>query len=204
MKKLLLSGVAILAPCAASAAPVLNTTNGHYYEYVATPSTFEAALAAASASSYDGRRGYLATVTSDAERDFIFANVTQADHWLAGSDSDVEGTWRWVAGPESGQVFWQDGTTLTYASWGTTPGFPAEPNNVGDEDGVIANFGGNRVYWNDGALANVTGYLVEYSPVAAAVPEPATWAMMISGFGMAGIALRRRRKADVRTSVRFA
>jgi len=28
---------------------------------------------------------------------------------------------------------------------------------------------------------------------AAAVPEPATWALMISGFGMAGAALRRRR-----------
>ena len=27
-----------------------------------------------------------------------------------------------------------------------------------------------------------------------AVPEPATWALMISGFGMAGVALRRRRQ----------
>ncbi|MBA3895889.1 MAG: PEPxxWA-CTERM sorting domain-containing protein [Sphingomonadaceae bacterium] len=26
-----------------------------------------------------------------------------------------------------------------------------------------------------------------------AVPEPASWAMMIAGFGMAGVALRRRR-----------
>jgi hypothetical protein len=30
-----------------------------------------------------------------------------------------------------------------------------------------------------------------------AVPEPATWAMMIGGFGIAGVALRRRRKAMV-------
>ena len=30
-----------------------------------------------------------------------------------------------------------------------------------------------------------------------AVPEPATWAMMITGFGMAGVALRRRRYAGV-------
>jgi len=28
-----------------------------------------------------------------------------------------------------------------------------------------------------------------------AVPEPATWAMMVAGFGVAGVALRRRRKA---------
>ena len=33
--------------------------------------------------------------------------------------------------------------------------------------------------------------------VGAAVPEPATWAMMIAGFGMAGAAVRRRRFAGV-------
>ena len=30
-------------------------------------------------------------------------------------------------------------------------------------------------------------------PFAAGVPEPATWGLMIGGFGMAGVALRRRR-----------
>ena len=34
-----------------------------------------------------------------------------------------------------------------------------------------------------------------YSFTLAAVPEPATWAMMIAGFGMAGAALRRRQTA---------
>ena len=29
------------------------------------------------------------------------------------------------------------------------------------------------------------------------VPEPATWAMMIAGFGLAGAAMRRRRVASV-------
>jgi len=37
--------------------------------------------------------------------------------------------------------------------------------------------------------------------LAGGVPEPAAWAMMIGGFGMAGGALRRRR---VSTTVRFA
>jgi hypothetical protein len=30
--------------------------------------------------------------------------------------------------------------------------------------------------------------------MTAAVPEPATWLMMISGFGVLGMALRRRRR----------
>lgn len=40
------------------------------------------------------------------------------------------------------------------------------------------------------------------SAVTAAVPEPASWAMMLVGFGSIGYAMRRR--AKVRTTVRFA
>jgi hypothetical protein len=35
------------------------------------------------------------------------------------------------------------------------------------------------------------------SPLAAAVPEPATWALMLLGFGGIGIAMRRRRTASI-------
>lgn len=38
------------------------------------------------------------------------------------------------------------------------------------------------------------------SPVAAAVPEPATWAMMILGMGLIGFAMRRRQKVTTRIS----
>lgn len=43
-----------------------------------------------------------------------------------------------------------------------------------------------------GANINAT-----FELVGSAVPEPATWAMMIAGFGMAGVAVRRRRFAGV-------
>ncbi|MFT3976389.1 MAG: PEPxxWA-CTERM sorting domain-containing protein [Sphingomonas bacterium] len=53
--------------------------------------------------------------------------------------------------------------------------------------------GNNHLRWL--ASGSVTA-----TPIAAAVPEPATWALMIVGFGMVGAAMRRRSK----TSVRFA
>lgn len=37
----------------------------------------------------------------------------------------------------------------------------------------------------------------EFGDLAAAVPEPASWAMMIAGFGIAGMALRRRERAAI-------
>jgi hypothetical protein len=39
---------------------------------------------------------------------------------------------------------------------------------------------------------NISPYSIQV-PAAAAVPEPATWVMMIGGFGMIGLGLRRRR-----------
>ena len=39
------------------------------------------------------------------------------------------------------------------------------------------------------------GGTVNFSPVTAGVPEPASWALMIIGFGSAGALLRRRRHA---------
>lgn len=40
--------------------------------------------------------------------------------------------------------------------------------------------------------------------VAAAVPEPATWALMMAGFGILGFGLRRRTSAGTRVSFKFA
>ncbi|EQA98614.1 hypothetical protein L288_20395 [Sphingobium quisquiliarum P25] len=48
-------------------------------------------------------------------------------------------------------------------------------------------------------------YTLTYNYTAAplpAVPEPATWAMMLLGFGMIGFAARQRRRA--KTEIKFA
>ena len=52
------------------------------------------------------------------------------------------------------------------------------------------------VYENSGASVTVAG------AATGAVPEPATWAMMVLGFGAIGFAVRRR--TNVRTAIKFA
>lgn len=50
---------------------------------------------------------------------------------------------------------------------------------------------------NDGNYRDNSGKfdITLYQLGTSAVPEPATWAMMITGFGLAGMAVRRRRLA---------
>jgi hypothetical protein len=47
--------------------------------------------------------------------------------------------------------------------------------------------------WNNATDGGESFFLVP----ASAVPEPATWAMMILGFGMVGFAMRRRRSSEL-------
>ncbi|MXO85236.1 PEPxxWA-CTERM sorting domain-containing protein [Altererythrobacter aurantiacus] len=42
-----------------------------------------------------------------------------------------------------------------------------------------------------------------FTPLAAAVPEPATWLMMILGFAAIGFSMRRRKDSAVRVNYAF-
>ncbi|WP_136163168.1 PEPxxWA-CTERM sorting domain-containing protein [Sphingomonas flavalba] len=83
-----------------------------------------------------------------------------------------------------------------------------EPNGVGYTSTAFFIFdagnlpgGLTSLDFNRAGLSNVRVYSTgTYTPPTNAVPEPATWAMLIAGFGLAGVAARRRR----RTGVSFA
>lgn len=63
-----------------------------------------------------------------------------------------------------------------------------------------ASFGTDRGYVVGGAFhAGGSSFFIpaNFNGITLAVPEPATWAMMITGFGLAGLASRRRRNAKL-------
>jgi hypothetical protein len=89
-----------------------------------------------------------------------------------------------TGGVVAGSLDWDVPTQIVTAANGTKYSV-----SFGDLSG--ATFGAR-------AVAPVTVKLI-----SGAVPEPATWALMIVGFGTVGAAMRRRRSAE-RTTVRFA
>ncbi len=151
----------------ALAAPdqIYNEDNGHVYQYIGDQVTWQDAYDAAAAATYDGVPGYLATITSQAENDFIQSKLS-GDGWLGASDSDDyggEGVWEWAAGPEAGTNFYNgqngeiDGTTVDgqYANW-----HDGEPNQSGDEDCLETYIENGD--WNDWSCDNTTGYVIEF------------------------------------------
>lgn len=205
LKTLALGAALGVAALSVQAAPMQWTgagSNGHWYEYieVASPTagfgfTWAQALAHAATRTHLGQTGYLASVTSQGEQDFINQNVTDQVAWLGGSDGAVEGTWVWQAGPEAGQTFFvlggpQDPSWYSY--W-----YDNEPNDCcGGEDGLQINWDAGTGQWNDhGAPSSpdlTWGYIVEFADgPRVPVPEPATTALL--GTALLALALRRRR-----------
>ncbi len=157
---------------------------GHFYRFVSKPlMPWSSARDEADATMYYGLRGYLATITSQAENDFIRLKTVGVG-WIGASDAAVEGQWRWVTGPEGlngGTLFWEgkgSGAPFNsaYSNWNA-----GEPNDSGgNEDYAHITFFPNNPFssykWND--LPNAggggdyvsAGYLIEFGGYA---DEPA-------------------------------
>ncbi|MFZ2287456.1 MAG: HYR domain-containing protein, partial [Bacteroidales bacterium] len=144
-----------------------NPATGHYYIFVPNANI---SWAVARLQSYRtrlfGLQGYLVTVTSDLENNFLLHQMT-GNTWLGGSDFYTnEGDWYWMTGPEAGTMFWQgdeSGSELTYANW--NPG--TEPNNYNNIDEVFAHIyptgSSEPGTWNDErANYNAAAYYVEF------------------------------------------
>jgi len=194
---------AAMIPGKANAVAVLNPVNGHYYEAIVLGDerdflTWDAARIAAESQMFMGRSGYLATITSKEENDFLIVNFApvrspRGELWVGGSDDPVDGEWRWVVGPEAGTLFWiggPAGTETVFADWA-----PGEPNDAFGPASE-SRLGWSELGWNDlpasGFGSVKPGYIVEFI----SVPEPP----ILSVFGLALIGLGLlRQKGTIRT-----
>ena len=146
-----------------------NPANGHIYKFVAGRIPLADARAAALASSYEGEPGYLVTITSQDEQNFINGKTTAQNIWTGLTDNGSEGTWYWMDGPEAGTII-GSGTGNSFV---TVPGQYSnwcsnEPNECcSGEDYMVTNWNGGSC-WNDYGLpsfpnpASVKGYIIEY------------------------------------------
>jgi hypothetical protein len=84
--------------------------NGHYYEWVERPGTWEQAKAFAESQSLQGVAGHLATITSEAELRFVRENLPLKSGWLGGSrteaEEDLTKGWSWVTDEEWDLALW--------------------------------------------------------------------------------------------------
>ncbi|MFY0591874.1 gliding motility-associated C-terminal domain-containing protein [Roseivirga sp.] len=138
---------------------------GHFYKFFAERGIlWTKALVDAENKDLFGLKGYLATITTSGENDFILARVSGTS-WIGASDRTTEGDWRWVTGPEG--LF--DGGVGRRLSDGFTNWETDEPNNAGGEEYAhMMDWSSPPGKWNDladggsGGQFTPTGYIVEY------------------------------------------
>ncbi len=138
-----------------------NPSNGHFYRPISSGATYPNAKLLSSQQTFKGQQGYLVTITSSDEDNFIYNNVPQSQIWFALTDEVTEGQWKIDAGPENGTLIkTSNGQTAgniqgQYNNWAG-----GEPNNSGNEDYAVTKWNGSQ--WNDLPASFVNPYVVEF------------------------------------------
>lgn len=166
-----------------------NGGNGHYYQPVLTLADWETANTAAVA-----QGGYLVSLTSAAENDFVSSLVQNPAYWSTlEAGGNVFGLGPWLGGlqpagssePDGGWL-WSSGEGLlanTYTHWDVSQPdeFLAQDQNRLSFYSRDWNTFGVQKTWDDANGLGQRTYIIEYS--ASPVPEPEEYA------AFAGIAL---------------
>jgi hypothetical protein len=165
-----------------------NTASGHWYQRIDTIMNWHDAKNYA-----ESQGGYLATITSQNEQDFLwnnFGNVIDDFIWLGATDEVTEGTWQWV----TGETFWLGGQPVNnaYTNWGLN-----EPDDLGAGQDYLAFFAksyGHNGGWDDFGPPidyHEKPFIIEWNFSPPVVPEPISSVMFV--VGGATLLLRRYR-----------
>jgi hypothetical protein len=143
-----------------------NGVNGHFYRPITATNertTYTNARARSLLTTFKGQQGYLVTITSTSEEEFIRVNVPATNVWFAATDEVVDGRWVIDAGPEKGIVMKTQNGQLN----GNIPGVynnwcGGEPNGSnGSENYAVAKWNG-AACWNDLSNNWSNPYVIEY------------------------------------------
>ena len=154
--------------------------NGHYYALITgAPMSWADAEAAAEAMTMTGYfPGYLATVTSQEEYDFLvdtFSPFPGEETWLGATDDPSL-----TPGASDGNFTWVTGEPFSFTAWAS-----GQPNGVGASDGLVFL---SSSLWNDISSQVDRFFLVELS-----VPEPSGMVLLFVGLiGLLVSPCRRR------------
>ena len=149
-------------------------SNGHFYQPMTWPSgpsytgsdiAYTNLLTFIHGNTFRGQPGYLVTITSSDEQNFIHANVPGNGILISLNDVANEGVFVIDDGPEAGTIVRNGGNVAgKYNNWCS-----GEPNNCcSGEDYVVTKWGGTNC-WNDHGPPttafpgpNISGYVIEY------------------------------------------
>jgi hypothetical protein len=223
VKKMMLAATVavsgLTAATAANATITIYTTQAAFLAAVSAPGvdTFNDLSTTTSTASPLNRTAGAYTYRASVSTTSFFGAGSGTDHWLSTNTATDTITFsNFSAGVRGvgGQFFGSDiaglfaagnisvsatdasGTVNQLLTLPTTTTFLGFVSNTGLTSLTVSAVQGATPLW-----PTVNNLTLAAGPVAAAVPEPATWGMMILGFGMIGAASRSRK---VKTTVSFA
>jgi len=169
--------------------------NGHYYEVVSVPGGISWTDAKAAA---ELGGGYLATITSQEENDFVYSLVDNDIYWGVFGSVRVNGPWlggfhEAVGIPSEWK--WVTGEPFTYSNWDSTqPDYliaSGQTQNALHFYGFGTSLGDRTPMWDDDWQFSVN----ELAYVVETVPEPSSIALLgIACAAFAYQALRRGKR----------
>jgi hypothetical protein len=139
--------------------------------------------------------GYLATVTSAGEDNFLAQLDPSGEYWLGGFQNPITTTdptlgWTWLHG--DGTFPGANGGSV-FTSW--APGEPNDDEGPGSEQYLAIGLEGAGNWNDEGDLDEISGFVVEYSPKTySAVPDNGSLLIPL-GMAFVGLAVVQRRTA---------